>query len=43
MEHQENINGWRVLLPYLALGLLILGGSVVEAIALLIEALAGAL
>ena len=39
----ENLTGWRALLPYLALGLLILGNALVEAITDLIRAVAGAL
>lgn len=38
----ENLTGWRALLPYLALSILIFDGSLAEVLATLIESVAGA-
>ena len=34
---RDNLAGWRALLPWTALGMLLFGGGIVEALALLIE------
>lgn len=42
MKHQENFNGWRIVWPILAITLLLLGGGIVEVVAQLVGAVAGA-